>query len=281
MHPETIRTIEELRTRVGAWRKAGEAIGMVPTMGALHAGHLTLIREAKKQCARAVVTLFVNPTQFAPNEDLSAYPRDEESDREKLGALGVDLLFAPSAEAMYPQGFDTKIVIGGPAAAGLETDFRPHFFGGVATIVAKLLLAGTPDRAFFGEKDFQQLLVVRKLVGDLNIGTEIVGCATVRERDGLALSSRNAYLSAEERKQAPRLYNMLRVIASRIRHGGAPDEALVEARRALAFAGFEVDYLEGRNAETLAPVGDWKTEPIRLLVAARLGKTRLIDNIAV
>ena len=179
---------------------------------------------------------------------------------------------------MYPAGFDTKIVVGGPAA-GLETDFRPHFFAGVATVVAKLLLAGLPDRAYFGEKDFQQLLVVKQLVRDLNIPTEIVGCATIREPDGLALSSRNVYLSADERARAPRLNAVLRETAERLRAGAAIDEALAAGRRALEAAGFAVDYLELRNAETLAPVQDRDREPLRLLAAARLGKTRLIDNI--
>ncbi len=227
-----------------------------------------------------VVTLFVNPAQFGPNEDLSAYPRDEDADLKRLAALGVDLLFAPSSEEMYPEGFDTTIAVGGPSA-GLESDFRPHFFAGVATIVAKLLIAGLPDHAYFGEKDFQQLLVVKKLVRDLAIPTEIVGCPTVRELDGLALSSRNAYLSAEERARAPKLHAMLRALSGRLRRSAAPDVDLSEARRALDRAGFSVDYLEARNADTLAPVADWKSEPLRLLVAAKLGKTRLIDNIAV
>jgi pantoate--beta-alanine ligase len=280
MQPETIRTVAELRQRVADWRRASLSVGMVPTMGALHAGHEALVRAARERSDRVVVTLFVNPTQFGPSEDLSAYPRDEDADLKKLAALGVDLLFAPSAEEMYPDGFDTKITIGGPSA-GLESDFRPQFFVGVATIVAKLLIAGLPDRAFFGEKDFQQLLVVKKLVRDLFIPTEIVGCPTVRELDGLALSSRNAYLSAEERARAPKLHAMLRALSGRLRRSARPDVDLSEARRALERAGFSVDYLEARNADTLAPVADWKSEPLRLLVAAKLGTTRLIDNIAV
>jgi pantoate--beta-alanine ligase len=235
---------------------------------------------AKLASERVVITLFVNPTQFAPTEDLSAYPRDEEADRKKLAAHAADLLFAPAAEEMYPPGFDTMIEVGGPSA-GLETDFRPHFFKGVATIVAKLLLAGLPDRAFFGEKDFQQLLVIRKLVLDLNFPTEIVGFPTVRDADGLALSSRNAYLSTEERMRAPQLHATLQQVATRVRAGHPPEAALNDARSALAVSGFAIDYLELRNAETLAPVVDSKNEPRRLLVAARLGKTRLIDNIAV
>ena len=277
---ETVRSISRLRARVGVWRKAGLSIGMVPTMGALHAGHLALIEAAKRQADRVVVTLFVNPTQFAPTEDLAAYPRDEEADRQKLAGVGVDLLFAPPTEEMYPAGFDTMIVVGGPSA-GLETDFRPHFFNGVATIVAKLLIAGLPDRAFFGEKDFQQLLVVKKLVRDLDLPTEIVGCPTVREADGLALSSRNTYLSPDERARAPQLYVTLQEVAARLRAGELSSVALAEARETLAAFGFAVDYFEIRNAETLAPVADLEGEPLRLLVAAKLGKTRLIDNIAV
>jgi pantoate--beta-alanine ligase len=280
MQPETVRTIAELRERVARWRAEGRVIGMVPTMGALHAGHRSLIEAAKKETARVVVTLFVNPAQFAPTEDLAAYPRDEAADRAMLTALAVDLLFAPPPDEIYPPGFDTRIHVGGPSA-GLETDFRPHFFGGVATVVAKLLLAGLPDRAFFGEKDYQQLLVVRQMVRDLNIPTEIIACPTVRERDGLALSSRNAYLSPDERRRAPKLYAMLRALAGRLKRSAAPATDLIEARRALGSAGFAVDYLEVRNATTLQPVSDWKSEPLRILVAAKLGTTRLIDNIPV
>ena len=281
MKPKIVRTVADLRTAVAVWRKEGRMAGMAPTMGALHDGHLALIRAAQSQTERVVVTLFVNPAQFAPTEDLSAYPRTEESDRAKLSALGVDLLFAPSAAEMYPEGFATKVVVEGPAL-GLETEARPHFFSGVATVVAKLLIAGLPDRAYFGEKDYQQLLVVKQLVRDLDIRTEIVGCPTIREPDGLALSSRNAYLSRDERTRAPRLYAVLREVAEAIRAGKAPAEAaLAEGRSALAAAGFALDYLEIRNAETLAPSRDGGQEPLRLLAAARLGKTRLIDNIPV
>lgn len=280
MKPETIRTIEALRETVSGWRGSGLTIGMVPTMGALHPGHLALIRAARATSDRVVVTLFVNPTQFAPTEDLRTYPRDEEADREKLAESGVDVLFAPAVAEMYPHGFDTTVSVGGPSA-GLETDFRQHFFAGVATIVAKLLLAGLPDRAFFGEKDYQQLLVIRKLVRDLNIPTGVVACPTVRERDGLAMSSRNAFLNPEERARAPGLHAVMQEVATRLRDGAAPGAALVEARRTLAASGFAVDYFEVRNAETLAAVQEWDREPLRILAAARLGKTRLIDNIAV
>jgi pantoate--beta-alanine ligase len=280
MKPEVLRTVAALRERVSAWRGDGARVGMVPTMGALHEGHLALVRAAQRQCGRVIVTLFVNPAQFAPTEDLGAYPRTEADDRRKLAELDADLLFAPQAIEMYPEGFATSIRIGGPSLE-LETEFRPNFFSGVATIVTKLLLAGLPDRAFFGEKDYQQLLVVKKLVHDLNIPTEIVGCPTIREPDGLAMSSRNAYLSPGERQRAPELHATLREAALRLRHGGDADLLLDEGRRALATAGFAVDYLAFRNAETLARVRDWSREPIRILVAARLGKTRLIDNLPV
>jgi pantoate--beta-alanine ligase len=280
MKLETIRMIRELRSRVDVWRREALSIGMVPTMGALHRGHLALVEAAQKQCDRVIVTLFVNPTQFAPTEDLSTYPRDEGADRQKLEALGVDVLFAPSAAEMYPDGFDLKVTVGGPSE-GLETDFRPNHFAGVATIVAKLLTAGLPDRAYFGEKDYQQLLVVKKLVRDLNLPTEIVGCPTVRKPDGLAMSSRNAYLRPEERAKAPALYATLQDIAKRIRSGERSDEVLAAAQTKLATEGFAVDYLEMRNADTLAPISDVKAHPVRLLAAAKLGRTRLIDNIAV
>jgi pantoate--beta-alanine ligase len=280
MKPETVRTIAALRERVAAWRRDRLTIGMVPTMGALHEGHLTLVRAAQERSDRVVVTLFVNPAQFAPTEDLAAYPRTEESDREKLAALGVDLLFAPAAGEMYPPGFDTKVLVGGPSA-GLETDFRPHFFAGVATVVAKLLLSGLPDFAFFGEKDYQQLLVVKQLVRDLGIPTEIVGCPTVREPDGLALSSRNAYLAAEERAMAPRLNAVLREAADGVRRGEPVEGVTSDAKAALQAAGFSVDYVELRNAETLAEPESIAGAPLRLLAAARIGRTRLIDNIAV
>ncbi len=280
MKPDLVRTIAALREAVAVWRRDDRSIGMVPTMGALHEGHLALVREALRGTERVIVTLFVNPAQFAPTEDLAAYPRTEESDRAKLAALGADVLFAPAAGEMYPAGFDTSIVVGGPAR-GLETDFRPHFFSGVATIVAKLLLAGLPDRAYFGEKDYQQLLVVRQLARDLNVPTEIVGCPTIREPDGLALSSRNAYLNPEERRRAPELYAALRYAATELRWNGSPGAVLDEARRRIEDAGFVLDYLELRDADTLAPAGEIADLPLRLLAAARLGRTRLIDNIPV
>jgi pantoate--beta-alanine ligase len=274
------RTIAELRRAVREWRGERLRVGMVPTMGALHDGHLSLVRAAQARTDRVIVTLFVNPTQFAPTEDLATYPRDETADRRKLSELGADLLFSPSLAEMYPQGFATTVSVGGPAV-GLESDFRPEHFSGVATIVAKLLLAGLPDYAFFGEKDYQQLLVVKQLVRDLNMLTEIVGCATLREPDGLAMSSRNVYLSSEERSRAPALYRTLTEAARHVRAGEPLDRVLTQSRTTLVASGFAVDYLELRNADTLAPVGGIAGEPLRLLAAARLGRTRLIDNIAV
>ena len=227
-----------------------------------------------------VVSIFVNPTQFAPNEDFSTYPRDEAADMAKLASVGVDAVFGPDVAEMYPPGFATSVAVAGPAL-GLESDFRPHFFGGVATVVAKLLLACLPDAALFGEKDYQQLIVVRRMVADLAIPTEIVGLPTIREADGLALSSRNAYLSPAERKIAPRLFAILNETALGIRGQASPVDRIVAAERALAEAGFRVDYVALRNAKTLAPVVDAGAEPLRLLAAAWLGKTRLIDNVAV
>jgi pantoate--beta-alanine ligase len=249
-------------------------------MGALHAGHLELVRAAKANADRTVVTIFVNPTQFAPTEDLEAYPRDRDADLAKLADLGVDAVFSPGVEEMYADGFATTISITGPAL-GLETDFRPHFFQGVATVVAKLLIATQPDIAMFGEKDYQQLLVVRRMVADLGLPVDILGLPTVREADGLALSSRNVYLSPEERAVAPRLHAVLQETATAVREGTAPDAAVAAAHDALTASGFAVDYVALRNAATLAEVADAVREPLRLLAAARLGRTRLIDNIAV
>ncbi len=280
MKPDTVRTRADLKRVVDEWRRGRLSVAMVPTMGALHAGHLALVRAASEAADRVVVTLFVNPKQFGPAEDFGSYPRTEESDRALLAELGVDVLFAPSAAEMYPAGFATSVSVGGPAE-GLETAFRPHFFSGVATVVAKLLIAGLPDRAFFGEKDYQQLLVVRRMAADLGLPTEIVGCPTVREPDGLALSSRNAYLDARERAAAPALHRGMAEAAERIRSGEPPEQAIAEALADIRGAGFVVDYLEVRNADTLAPVADWRADPLRMLAAARLGRTRLIDNIPV
>lgn len=278
--PAIVRTVADLRARVTAWHMAGETVAMVPTMGALHEGHLSLVEEGFRRADHVVVSIFVNPTQFAPHEDFQTYPRTEASDVEKLAALATDLVFAPNALEMYPLGSVTRIEVAGPAL-GLESDFRPHFFGGVATVVAKLLIAAAPDVAIFGEKDYQQLAVVRQMVRDLMLPTEIVGAATVREADGLAMSSRNAYLSPAERAVAARLAAEMRRVGEVVRSGGDAEAALAAARTALLDAGFrQIDYLELRNATTLAPPSE-AGEPLRLLAALWLGRTRLIDNMAV
>jgi pantoate--beta-alanine ligase len=276
----TARTVKALRRAVAGWREAGERIALVPTMGALHEGHLALVRLARRRADRVVVSIFVNPTQFAPNEDFSAYPRPFKEDSSKLRGL-ADLIFTPSVDEMYPAGSATTVSLAGPAAVGLEDRFRPTHFQGVATVVAKLLIQAMPDVAIFGEKDYQQLKVVTRMARDLHLPSRILGGATVREPDGLALSSRNRYLSPEERARAPRLHAVLRDCAAAIRAGAEPAEATAKAGEALAAAGFAIDYVEARHAETLAPLGAPAGEPIRLLGAARLGRTRLIDNIPV
>lgn len=278
--PEIMRTVAGMQRVSAAWRADGQRIALVPTMGALHEGHLDLVRAAGAAAGRVIVSIFVNPTQFAPSEDFAAYPRDEAADLVKLDALGVDAVFAPTVADMYPDGYATRIVVEGPAR-GLESDARPHFFGGVATVVAKLFIACAPDIAVFGEKDYQQLLVVRRMTADLGLPVTVVGFPTVRADDGLALSSRNAYLSPEKRTMAPRLHAALRSAAAAIRAGTPAVDALAVARSDLEAAGFTVDYVALRNAETLGEASDALGEPLRLLAAARLGKTRLIDNIAV
>jgi pantoate--beta-alanine ligase len=270
-----------LRRAIANFREARESIALVPTMGALHDGHLSLVRRAQRRADRVVVSIFVNPAQFAPHEDLATYPRTFASDLAVLSRLRADLVWAPAAELMYPADFATRIVPQGPALAGLEDRFRPHFFRGVATVVAKLLLQCLPDIAVFGEKDYQQLLVVKRMVKDLAIPVTIVGGRTVREPDGLAMSSRNAYLSAGERAAAPTLYRVLRECAGAIAAGRSVAAALAQGRRKIERAGFALDYLEARHAQTLQPVGRTKRRPLRLLVAARIGSTRLIDNIGV
>jgi len=274
------RTVADLRRRVARWHAAGERVGLVPTMGALHRGHLALVAAAQAQCRRVAVSIFVNPRQFGAGEDLAAYPRPERDDLAQLAAARVDLAFVPPAAEIYPDGFATTVSLAGPAL-GLESDHRPGHFDGVATVVAKLFVQAAPDAAFFGEKDYQQLLVVRRLVRDLDLPVEIVGVPTVREPDGLALSSRNAYLSAAERQVAPRLHQVMRSAADAMRGGAAFVPTLERAKAALAEAGFAVDYLALRDAATLAPLAGIAHRPARLLAAARLGRTRLIDNIAV
>lgn len=278
--PQTVHHIDALREHVGCWRRSGQSIAMVPTMGALHAGHLALVQAARESADRIIVTIFVNPGQFAEGEDLDLYPRSEAGDLKKLQPCDPDIVFAPPALEIYPDGFDATVTVGGPSA-GLESKARPHFFAGVATVVTKLLLAGLPDFATFGEKDYQQLLVVKKLVRDLNIPTAIIACPTIREPDGLALSSRNAYLSADERAAAPLLFETLSKIATQIGAGAAIDDVLTQAGNYLESAGFEIDYLTVRDARTLELVNDPAAGPLRALAAARLGATRLIDNVAV
>jgi pantoate--beta-alanine ligase len=277
----TVRTLAGLRRATARFREAGETLALVPTMGALHAGHLSLVRLARKRADRVIVSIFVNPAQFAPHEDLATYPRTFAADHAALSALAVDLVWAPTVDVMYPHDFTTRVAPAGPAVAGLEDAFRPHFFGGVATVVAKLFLQCLPDIAVFGEKDYQQLKVVTQMAKDLAIPLRVVPGRTVREKDGLALSSRNANLSVSERAAAPTLYRVLNDCAARIREGEPIEATLARGRDAITRAGFAVDYLEARHAETLAPIRSPQDGPIRLLVAATLGKTRLIDNVGV
>lgn len=275
------RTVTALRRALAPYLKKGETVALVPTMGALHAGHLSLVETARRRAQRVVVSVFVNPAQFAPHEDFGKYPRTWAADRTALAKAKVDLIWAPTAEAMYPDGFATKIEPQGPALAGLEDAFRPHFFGGVATVVAKLFLQCRPDIAIFGQKDYQQLKVVTQLARDLDLPMKVIGAPTKREKDGLAMSSRNVYLLEDERAMAPTLYRALKTCADTISKRGDMDTALAEARMEITRAGFSIDYVEARHAETLGPVASRKDGPIRLLAAARLGRTRLIDNIAV
>ena len=275
------RTVADLRVQVARLRNAGKRIGFVPTMGALHEGHLALVAEAQRRSDAVVASVFVNPTQFAAHEDLGTYPRQEARDTELLAGAGCSILFAPDAAEMYPDGFATSVQVGGPSA-GLETDFRSHFFGGVAVVVAKLLNQVQADTAVFGEKDYQQLMVVRRMARDLDIPTEIVGAPTVRDDHGLALSSRNAYLSADELAVARRLNWILREAGERAAAGEPVAVVEAAAAEALLEAGFAgVDYVAIRRAESLAPFSGVVDAPARILAAAWLGKTRLIDNMGV
>lgn len=307
---KVVRTIGELRHTVAEWRASGRKVALVPTMGALHAGHIALVRRAATLADRTVVSIFVNPSQFAPNEDLARYPRDEAGDLARLGSEPCQLVWAPTPDEMYPEGFSTRIMPAG-AALGLESDHRPHFFGGVATVVCKLFNAVTPDVAVFGEKDYQQLCVIRQMVRDLNMPLEVVGEPTIREPDGLALSSRNAYLSAAERAIAPALNRILTeaagkaAAAARESKGSGParprptplvpdprqaqsepelpeiEAICAQAARELEAAGFaKVDYVAVREADTLKLVSTMGDRPLRVLAAAWLGTTRLIDNVA-
>lgn len=274
------RTLADLRNVTKVWRQDGQNLAVVPTMGALHEGHLVLVAAARAKADKVIATIFVNPKQFSAHEDLGRYPRDEKGDLAKLASSGADLAYIPTPEQLYPDGFNTTITVSGPAKAGLEDKFRPQFFDGVATVVAKLFIQTGADYAFFGEKDYQQLLVVRQMARDLDLGIEVIGVATVREDDGLAKSSRNRYLSKHERHQSTAIIRTLEQAAQKIRTGGDMQSATKAAARSLNTLGFKVDYVSARNAVTLA-VPTRPDEPLRLLAAAWLGKTRLIDNIAV
>jgi pantoate--beta-alanine ligase len=275
------RTAAALRETLAGWRSAGSRIALVPTMGALHEGHLALAGEGRARANKVVVSTFVNPAQFAPHEDFARYPRDPEKDRAMLERHGAaDLIYAPDIEEIYPRGFATKLIVEGPAM-GLESDFRPHFFSGVATAVAKLFLQTNPGFAIFGEKDYQQLLVVTRLAKDLDLDLEIVGVPTVREPDGLALSSRNAYLTSHQRNIAGQLNRILQEVKERARSGVSIPQAEAEGAAQLLEAGFErVDYVAIRDAASLVPLRD-VSAPARVLAAARIGSVRLIDNMAV
>jgi pantoate--beta-alanine ligase len=280
--PPIVRTVADLRAEVAAWRAEGERIALVPTMGGLHAGHLSLIERARAQASRIVASVFVNPTQFGPTEDFAAYPRDEAADAAMLGAAGCDLMYAPGMDAIYPAGFATRVSVEG-LTESMEGALRPGHFTGVATVVAKLLIQGAPDVAVFGEKDFQQLAVIRRLVADLDLPVEIVAAPIVRAEDGLALSSRNAYLTPEQRRIAPALHRALNAAAAAMAAGQAAHSAEQSAMAALRDAGFDaVDYVETRDPASLARLGPGPLEtPARLLAVARLGHTRLLDNVAV
>jgi pantoate--beta-alanine ligase len=279
--PMVVRTLPALRRALDSLRAKKNTIALVPTMGALHDGHVSLVRQAQRRATRVIVSIFVNPAQFAPHEDFASYPRTWTADVAKLAAEKVDLIWNPDVKTMYPDGFATRILTDGPASAGLEDRFRPQFFGGVATVVGKLFAQCRPDIALFGEKDFQQLKVVARMARDLDLGVKVIGAKTVRERDGLALSSRNVYLSPEQRRAAPVLYRAMKQTAERLRAGGDIAAAMAAGGKLITAAGFTLDYFESRHAETLAPVASAKDGPIRILVAAVIGTTRLIDNMGV
>lgn len=277
--PVVVETIDALRAQIRTWRSAGLKVALVPTMGALHDGHISLMRAALERADRCVVSIFVNPRQFAPTEDLDKYPRQLAEDLARLAEAGVHLAFTPTVDEVYPQGFATSISVGGPSA-GLETAFRPAFFDGVATVVAKLFIQVTPDIAVFGEKDYQQLCVVKKLCRDLNLPVDVVGSPTIRDDEGLAMSSRNAYLSPAELEIAQKLNKILRNAASALQSGADEQATVAAARQQILDVGFDdVDYVEARESLTLSP---WRHgHEGRVLVAARLGKTRLIDNVEI
>jgi pantoate--beta-alanine ligase len=278
---DSIGAYTQLQNMLHEWQVTRQTVALVPTMGAIHAGHLQLVAEAKKNASKIVVSIFVNPTQFGPNEDFASYPRTLERDIQLLAEAGVDLVWSPSVSEMYPEGFATSLHVTG-ISEPLCGAFRPGHFDGVATVVAKLFLQIRPDIALFGEKDYQQLCLIRRLVKDLNMNVEVLGVPTVRERDGLALSSRNQYLSEKERKIAPKLYAILQQTASHIRSGAEVKDMLGLANKEILAAGFsDIDYIELRAEDSLALYKSATKESLRLLVAAWLGKTRLIDNVRV
>lgn len=281
---DVVTSVAALRERVAVWRNAGQRVALVPTMGALHDGHLSLVHRAREVAPRVCVSLFVNPTQFAAHEDLDRYPRTEERDRDMLMAANVDLLYVPALSEMYPEGEITRVTLPGMGDC-LEGEHRPGFFTGVATVVSKLLIQCAPDVALFGEKDFQQLQIIRRLVTDLSIPVEIEGVPTVRVADGLALSSRNVYLSETERVMAPALYKALKSIRDHLHDKGTAGDIIARETTGLIAGGFStVDYLSVRNPETFERIENLKDlqgRDGRVLGAAQLGKTRLIDNISV
>lgn len=278
---EIVRTLAELRSLRDLWRRDGERVALVPTMGALHEGHMSLVDLARQHADRVIVSIFVNPAQFAPTEDFSKYPRTFDTDTEKVASAGADAIFAPVPDTIYPEGFSTQIMVSGPAKAGLEDRFRPEHFNGVATVVAKLHIMASPDIAVYGEKDFQQLAVIRQMNRDLNLPVDIMGAPIIRANDGLALSSRNIYLKPEERANAPALYHTLCRCRDQLLSGSPTGTALKQGLEQLAAATFKPDYLELRVADTLEQYQEKSGRPARLLAAAYLGTTRLIDNIDV
>ena len=277
---EVVRTIADLRQRISSWRVEGQTVSLVPTMGALHDGHLSLIKIAQEKCDRVVASIFVNPKQFLPNEDFEKYPRNEDSDIEKLVGLGADLLFSPNASEMYRPDASTAVVISQLTDCLCATS-RPGFFDGVGTVVTKLLIQTLPDIAIFGEKDYQQLLIIKRLARDLDIPTKIIGAPTIREIDGLAVSSRNVYLSPTHRETAPSIFKVLKRTATAIALGDDASLAAQKAHDDLVLAGFsKIEYFEARHSETLEPIKDTRN-PGRLFAAVWLGSTRLIDNLEI
>ncbi len=277
---EIIRTVAALRAKVQGWKAEGHSVGVVPTMGALHEGHLSLARRAKAECGRVITTIFVNPKQFNNPDDLKKYPRTEDADAALLNWVGVEVIFAPAPDEVYPEGFVTTVSVGG-VSQPLEGALRPGHFDGVATVVAKLFGMTQADRAYFGQKDWQQLQVVQRLVADLNLAVTVVGCDTVRDPDGLAMSSRNVRLTAEGRRRAPALYAAMLAAARDFRSGMPEDQAMARAAKAVLAEGFDsVEYIALRDAVTLGEVTD-PDRPLRMLAAAWLDDVRLIDNIAV